>query len=88
MDKDNYTGELLLQTTDICFISYACRLGRVKSLFLDLEEKGSSPSESDAQKSENKVTKPSNHDNHLIVRIRFVGYHYKNFYIYLDINKT
>jgi hypothetical protein len=40
MDKDNYTRELLLQTTDICFISYACRLGRVKSLFLDLEEKG------------------------------------------------
>ena len=40
MDKDNYTRELLLQTTDICFIFYACRLGRVKSLFLDLEEKG------------------------------------------------
>jgi hypothetical protein len=43
MDKDNYTRELLLQTTDICFISYACQLGRVKSLFLDLEEKGHHP---------------------------------------------
>jgi hypothetical protein len=40
MDKDNYARELLLQTTDICFISYACRLGRVKGVILELEEKG------------------------------------------------
>jgi hypothetical protein len=40
MDKDSDTRKLLLQTTDFCLISYACQLGRVKSLILELEEKG------------------------------------------------
>ena len=59
MDKDNYTRELLLQTTDICFISYACQLGRVKGVILELEEKRSSRSESDARKAENEGKRSS-----------------------------
>ena len=43
MDKDNYTRELLLQNTDFCLISYACQLGRVKGVILELEEKNHHP---------------------------------------------